>query len=65
VNHTSSNTREVALALGVVTVAFVMHASSDDDPNPTWPGIERAALQGARNLIPFWRRVTRTICPRP
>ncbi len=61
---TPSNTREVAMALGAETVAFVVHASSDDDPNSTWPGIERAALQGARNLIPFWRKVKRTICPR-
>lgn len=61
---TPSNTVEVAMSLGGETVGFIMHAGSDDDPNPTWPGIQHASLQGAHNLIPFWRSVRRMICPR-
>lgn len=59
----SSNTTEVAMALRVETVAFVMNAFSDDNPNPTWPGVKQSAIQGARNLIATWRHLPH-ICPR-
>lgn len=54
---TASNTSQVAMALGTETVAFVMHAFSDDDPNAAWPGVRQNSIKGARNLIGTWRHL--------
>jgi hypothetical protein len=60
--HASSKTARVAMALGSETVEFILDASSDDDPSPTWHGVKQNAIEGARNLDQAWRHIHNRIC---
>lgn len=54
---------KLALSLRAEFVGFVMAASSDDDPHPTWSGVEHETIQGARNFIGPWQHL-KHICPK-
>jgi hypothetical protein len=60
--HASAKTAHVAMALGNETVEFVLDASSDDDPSPTWDGVKQDAIQAARNSDQAWRGIHKRIC---
>lgn len=60
--HASSKTGQVAMALGSETVELILDASSDDDPNPTWDGVEKDAIEAARNVDQAWRDIHKRIC---
>jgi hypothetical protein len=60
--HASPKTGMVAMALGSETVEFVLDASSDDNPSPTWDGVKQDAIQAARNSDQAWRDIHKKIC---
>jgi hypothetical protein len=52
----SSKIAAVIMAFHKNVILFNMGASSDDNPNPTWPGVKQDVITGARNLTKYLRR---------
>ena len=53
----SSKAAAVIMAFHKDVIMFNMSASSDDNPNPTWPGVRQDVITGARNLTKYLRKV--------